>query len=115
MNEKRERFVRVAESRTNKIIEMIRLLGNCSNKSNYEFDEKDISKIYDTIKNELNDSQAKFKISCKKNALARSLKQALYLTKCDKSDILIILKKFLTLVEYLLKTLYLGGNNYGRK
>ena len=67
MNKKRERFVRVAESRTNKIIEMIRLLGNCSNKSNYEFDEKDISKIYDTIKNELNDSQAKFKISCKKN------------------------------------------------
>ena len=42
MNEKRERFVRVAESRTNKIIEMIRLLGNCSNKSNYEYDEKDI-------------------------------------------------------------------------
>lgn len=67
MNEKRERFVRVAESRTNKIIEMIRLLGNCSNKSNYEYDEKDISRIYDAIKRELNDSQAKFKISCKKN------------------------------------------------
>ena len=42
MNEKRERFVRVAEGRTNKIIEMLRLLGNCSNKSNYEYDEKDI-------------------------------------------------------------------------
>jgi len=68
MNEKRERFVRVAESRTNKIIEMIRLLGNCSNKSNYEYDEKDVSIIYDAIKKELNDSQAKFKISCKKNS-----------------------------------------------
>lgn len=67
MNEKRERFVRVAESRTNKIIEMIRLLGNCSNKSNYEYDEKDISRIFDVIKRELNDSQAKFKISFKKN------------------------------------------------
>ena len=67
MSEKRERFVRVAESRTNKIIEMIRLLGNCSNKSNYEYDEKDIVRIYDAIKKELNDSQAKFKINCKKN------------------------------------------------
>ncbi len=67
MNEKRERFVRVAENRTNKIIEMIRLLGNCSNKSNYEYDEKDINRIYDAIKKELNDSQAKFKINNKKN------------------------------------------------
>lgn len=67
MTEKRERFVRVAESRTNKIIEMIRLLGNCANKSNYEYDEKDINRIYDAIKKELNDSQAKFKINCKKN------------------------------------------------
>lgn len=67
MTEKRERFVRVAESRTNKIIEMIRLLGNCANKSNYEYDEKDIARIYDAIKKELSDSQAKFHISNKKN------------------------------------------------
>lgn len=32
--EKSERFKRVAENRTNKIIEQIRLLGNCSNRSN---------------------------------------------------------------------------------
>lgn len=67
MNEKRERFIRVAEGRTNKIIEMLRLLGNCANKSNYEYDEKDVSRIYDTLKKELNDSQAKFRMSCKKN------------------------------------------------
>ena len=67
MTEKRERFVRVAESRTNKIIEMIRLLGNCANKSNYEYDEKDVDRIYEAIKKELNDSQAKFHINCKKN------------------------------------------------
>lgn len=67
MTNKRERFIRVAESRTNKIIDMIRLLGNCANKSNYEYDEKDIARIYDVIKKELNDSQAKFRITCKKN------------------------------------------------
>lgn len=67
MNEKRERFVRVAENRTNKIIELIRLLGNCSNKSNYEYDENDVNRIYEAIKKELIDSKAKFKINCKKN------------------------------------------------
>ena len=28
---KREKFVRLAEARTNKIIDMLQLLGNCSN------------------------------------------------------------------------------------
>ena len=32
-----ERFVRIAEARTNKIITMLQLLGNCANKSNYEY------------------------------------------------------------------------------
>ena len=31
---KREKFVRIAEARTNKILNMIQLLGNCSNTLN---------------------------------------------------------------------------------
>ena len=42
---KRERFVRLAEARTNKILEMMRLLGNCSSKANYEYTEDDIKQI----------------------------------------------------------------------
>lgn len=42
--EKAERFKRVAENRTNKIIEQIRLLGNCANKSNYEYNDQDVKK-----------------------------------------------------------------------
>ena len=42
---KRERFVRIAEARTNKILEMMRLLGNCSSKGNYEYTEEDIRKM----------------------------------------------------------------------
>ena len=34
-NSKVDNFVRLAEARTNKIIDMIGLLGNLSNKSNY--------------------------------------------------------------------------------
>lgn len=36
----RERFIRIAESRTQKIIDMIELLGNCSNQYNYDILKK---------------------------------------------------------------------------
>ena len=42
---KRDKFVRIAEARTNKIINMIQLLGNCSNQSLYEYSQKDANKI----------------------------------------------------------------------
>lgn len=32
---KRDRFVRLAEARTNKIIDMLQLLGNCANTNTY--------------------------------------------------------------------------------
>ena len=37
MNQKRERFIKIAENRTNKIISTLKLLGNCANKSNYDY------------------------------------------------------------------------------
>lgn len=39
---KRERFVRLAEARTNKILDMMKLLGNCSSKSNYDYTDEDV-------------------------------------------------------------------------
>ena len=67
MESKRDKFIRLGENRTNKIIDMIRLLGNCSNKSNYEFDDKDVNLIFETIKKELNDAREKFETTNKKN------------------------------------------------
>ncbi|AQS05550.1 hypothetical protein [Clostridium beijerinckii] len=58
--EKRERFIRIAEKRTNKILEGLRLLGNCSNKSNYEYSDEDIKKIFNTIEQELKITKYKF-------------------------------------------------------
>lgn len=43
---KRERFVRLAEARTNKIIDMLQLLGNCSNSSAYDYTQQDVDKIF---------------------------------------------------------------------
>jgi len=60
METKRERFVRVAENRTNKIIDMIRLLGNCSNKGNYDYSDEDVKKIFNAIESELKTAKGKF-------------------------------------------------------
>ncbi|MBE7100219.1 MAG: hypothetical protein E7364_01260 [Clostridiales bacterium] len=57
---KRDRFVRLAEARTNKILEMMRLLGNCSSKSNYEYTDADIKKIFGTLEKELKNAKNRF-------------------------------------------------------
>lgn len=57
---KNERFVRIAESRTNKIVDMLRLLGNCSNRSTYEYLKKDIDKIFLFIDKEIKICKSKF-------------------------------------------------------
>ena len=58
--EQRERFVKVAERRTKQILKLLRLLGNCSNRSAYEFKPKEVEKIFDRIQLELDMSRARF-------------------------------------------------------
>ncbi len=62
---KSERFARIAENRTNRIIDLIRILGNCSNKANYEYNEEDIQKIFQTIEKELKSVKKTFKEALK--------------------------------------------------
>lgn len=50
---KQEKFKRIASSRANRILEDVRLLGNCSNTSSYEYSEEDIRKIFNAIESEL--------------------------------------------------------------
>ncbi len=57
---KRERFVRIAEARTNKILEMMRLLGNCSSKANYEYSDEDIKKIFGALEKEIKNTKNRF-------------------------------------------------------
>lgn len=63
---KEERFCRVAEARVNKIIKMIRLLGNCSNTMTYQFREKQIEKIFGTLYAELEHAKKRFEQPKKK-------------------------------------------------
>ena len=57
---KRERFIRLAEARTNKILDMMRLFGNCSSTTNYEYTDEDVKKIFNAIEKELKITKAKF-------------------------------------------------------
>lgn len=60
LNEKKENFKRIAEKRTEKILNDLRLLGNLSNTSNYEYDQKDVDKIFSFIEDELKFTKDKF-------------------------------------------------------
>ncbi len=57
---KRDKFVRLAENRTNKALEQIRLLGNLSNKSTYEYSKQDVEKIFNALENEIANSKKQF-------------------------------------------------------
>lgn len=57
---KRDRFVRLVEARTNKILNMLQLLGNCANTNNYEYTEEDVKKIFAVLEKELRNTKNKF-------------------------------------------------------
>lgn len=60
MENKKANFKRIAENRTNKIIDQISLLGNLSNSSYYEYTDDQIEAIFDAIQEELDKQKAKF-------------------------------------------------------
>ena len=60
---KHDKFLRIAEARTNKIIDMVRLLSNCSNKTTYEYDDSDVKKIFSVLEQELRSCKSKFQDS----------------------------------------------------
>lgn len=57
---KRQRFDRIAASRKEKILDDIRLLENCSNRSNYEYSSDDIDALFAAVETALHNAKAKF-------------------------------------------------------
>lgn len=57
---KRERFKKIAQQRTNKILKTLKLLANCANKSNYEYTEEEVKKIFLAIEKEVKNTRTKF-------------------------------------------------------
>jgi len=54
------RFRRVAEARVNKIIRMLRLLGNCSGTNTYAYDDAAVEQIFTALQIELDQARKRF-------------------------------------------------------
>jgi len=59
-NSKRERFKRLAVYRTNEVLKRLKVLGNCANRSAYEYTEEEINKIFSEIERKVKEIKAKF-------------------------------------------------------
>ena len=64
---KHDKFVRLAETRTNKIMDLIRLLRNCSNTATYEYSHDEVERIFQAIESEIKETKKSFQRVGKKN------------------------------------------------
>lgn len=58
---KREKFLRLAENRTNGVISKIRTLAKCSNPYAYEYTDDDVNQIFSAIEEELKIAKSQFR------------------------------------------------------
>ena len=56
----RERFIRIAERRINRIMDALEKLSDCSNQRNYDYSNTDIKKIFEKIEKKLKETRLKF-------------------------------------------------------
>ena len=58
---KKEKFKKLAEKRVTDTLEKLQLIGNLSNKVNYEYTDDQVKQIIDTLKFEIEVLEEKFK------------------------------------------------------
>lgn len=58
---RQDKFIRLTELRVNVILDKIRLLGQLSNRSNYEYTDVQVEAIFKAIQKDLNAVKSKFK------------------------------------------------------
>lgn len=57
---KRDRFKRLASNRTNAVLEKLDVLGNCANRSNYEYTQEEVKQMMLAIERKLNEVKIAF-------------------------------------------------------
>ena len=60
MNNKRAKFVELAEARVNRALKDFQLIGNLSNRSAYEFTDADVRKMFGALQRALEGAKARF-------------------------------------------------------
>jgi hypothetical protein len=58
--DRRQKFVELAEKRVNKAIKDISLIGNLSNRSNYSYTDQDVKKIVSALRKSVDEMKARF-------------------------------------------------------
>jgi len=58
---KTERFVKIAEKRTERVLDSLRLLGQCSNRRSYRYSDDQINKIFREIRRCIRQTEEKFR------------------------------------------------------
>ena len=51
----------VAQRRTRRVLQDLRLLGNCGNRAAYEYSDDDVDKIFSTVEREVEAARARFR------------------------------------------------------
>ena len=60
MDDRKGNFKRLAAKRTNELLRKIKILGNCSNRSHYDYTEQEVSKIFSEAEKKLREAKARF-------------------------------------------------------
>lgn len=60
MDNRRENFKRLAAKRTNELLRRVKILGNCGNRSHYDYTEEEVIKIFSEVEKKVREAKAKF-------------------------------------------------------
>lgn len=66
-SDKKERFRRLAEKRTNAVLKRLDVLGNCANRSAYDYSQEEVNKIFSEIEQKVKDTKSRFYFPKKAN------------------------------------------------
>ena len=67
----RSKFVKLASMRVSKTLKDIQLIGNLANRSNYDYTDEDVAKIFKALSEEIAACRKRFDLSKKKNGAAK--------------------------------------------
>lgn len=59
-NNRRDNFKRLGTKRTLEVLRKLKILGNCANRSNYDYTEEEVNKIFGEIDKKVKEVKAKF-------------------------------------------------------
>jgi len=62
-----EAFKRIAARRTERVLQSLRLLGQCSNRRSYEYNDEQIAKIFKEIRSAVRHAEQSFHSNNKRN------------------------------------------------